>query len=232
MANGGSPLPSPHTTSSSMPHMPRPSAALSQTPSASLLQPHEHHLRDRASFETLTSIASSNPAHPSAPAQQQLRPGMGARAASYPPQPEHLAAHASGSRPGQVRPSKYHFHRSSSHSLAPPLRDLPPLHPPHEAVQWRRRSSAKTDQLLEGSSDDDEAEEMILQPPGLDLSLGRLYGFPYCMGVPDAFEQRSKAVAEAEEAEYQREKEGKQKARRSQRVSSVFKDALPWSRRR
>ena len=73
---------------------------------------------------------------------------------------------------------------------------------------------------------------MILLPPGLDLSLGRLYGFPYCMGVPDAFEQRSKAVAEAEEAEYQREKEFKQKARTSGRVSSAFKGALPWTRQR
>jgi hypothetical protein len=44
-------------------------------------------------------------------------------------------------------------------------------------------------------------EEMI--PAGLDLSLGRLYGFPYCMGVSDAMEQRARAVAEAEEREYQ-----------------------------
>lgn len=68
-------------------------------------------------------------------------------------------------------------------------------------------------------------------PAGLDLSLGRLYGFPYCMGVPDAMEQRSRAVAEAEEAEYQREKAFRQKARLSGRVSSAFKGALPWSRR-
>jgi hypothetical protein len=108
------------------------------------------------------------------------------------------------------------------------MRALPPLHPPHEALQWRR-SSLEADQLLEGSSDDDE-EEMTL-PAGLDLSLGSLYGFPYCMGVPDAMEQRSRAVAEAEEAEYQREKAFKQSARLSGRVSSAFKGALPWTRR-
>ena len=83
---------------------------------------------------------------------------------------------------------------------------------------------------MEGSSDeeDDEVEMMILHPAGLDLSLGRLYGFPYCMGVSDAMEQRSRAVAEAEEAEYQREREGRQKGRLSGRVSSAFK----WGRRR
>lgn len=105
------------------------------------------------------------------------------------------------------------------------MRALPPLYPPLEALQWRR-ASLEADQLLEGSSDDDE-EEMTL-PAGLDLSLGRLYGFPYFMGVPDAMEQRSRAVAEAEEAEYQREKAFRQRARLSGRVSSAFKGALPW----
>jgi hypothetical protein len=89
---------------------------------------------------------------------------------------------------------------------------------------------------LEGASDDDDDDEedakmSVLLPAGLDLSLGRLYGFPYCMGVPDAMEQRSRAVAEAEEAEYQRAREGKQKARLSGRVSSAFKGTLPWTRR-
>jgi hypothetical protein len=114
------------------------------------------------------------------------------------------------------------------------LRALPGLHPPLEAVQQWRLAAVEADQFLEGPSDDDDGEEdaeMMLFPAGLDLSLGRLYGFPYCMGVPDAMEQRSRAVAEAEEAEYQREREGRQKARLSGRVSSAFKGTLPWTRR-
>jgi hypothetical protein len=88
---------------------------------------------------------------------------------------------------------------------------------------------------VEGSADDNDEETMMI-PAGLDLSLGSLYGFPYCMGVPDAMEQRARALAEAEEAEYQREKEWKAKARLSGRVSSALKNVslqgtLPWTRR-
>lgn len=241
MANGGSPLPAPRPALSSMPNMPRSPAAIGQTPSSTLLlHPHDHHLLDRASFETLTSIASSNPAHPTS---HLRRPACNSPSPSSSPNlllsPEHPATHAQNPRPGQIRSSKYHYHRASSSSRptsglsSPPLRDLPPLRAPHEAVQRWRRASAAADQFLEGSSDDeddleDEVEELILLPAGLDLSLGRLYGFPYCMGVSDAMEQRSRAVAEAEEAEYQRQKEIKQKARLSGRVSSAFK----WGRRR
>lgn len=221
-------MPSPRPTPSSMPNMPRSPAAIGQTPSSTLLQPHgyrhHHHLlHDRASFETLTSIASSNPAHSSA----QLRRPARDSPCSADHSPEHHPAPAASPRPGQVR-SKYHFHRAASHCNSPPMRALPPLHPPLEALQWRR-ASLEADQLLEGPSDDED-EEMTL-PAGLDLSLGRLYGFPYCMGVPDAMELRSRAVAEAEEAEYQREKAFRQKARSSGRVSSTFKGALPWTRR-
>ena len=185
MANGGSPLPTPRPTSSSMPNMPLSPAAIGQTPSCStLLQPHEHHhlIHDRASFETLTSIASSNPAHSSA---QLRRPACNSSHSDL--SPEHHPAPTPSPRPRQVR-SKYHFHRSPSHCNSPPMRALPPLHPPHEALQWRR-TSLEADQLLEGSSDDEDEEGMTL-PAGLDLSLGRLYGFPYCLGVPDAMEQR------------------------------------------
>ncbi|KAM0706941.1 hypothetical protein Q7P35_006271 [Cladosporium inversicolor] len=236
MANGGPPLPTPRPAPSSMPNMPRSPAAIGQTPSSALLlhPQHDHHLIDRASFETLTSIASSNPAHPSA---QQLRhrPACNSSSPSFSPNlflsPEHPPTRPTNPRPGQIR-SKYHYHRASSNpsNLSPPLRDLPPLRAPHEAVQRWRRASLEADQFLEGSSDeeDDEVEMMILHPAGLDLSLGRLYGFPYCMGVSDVMEQRSRAVAEAEEAEYQREREVRQKGRLSRRVSSAFK----WTRRR
>lgn len=222
MANGGSPLPTPRPAPSSMPNMPRPPTAIGQIPSSTLLQPHEHNLHDRASFETLTSIASSNPAHSSAQLRSPARDSTCSHLSS-----EHHPAPAASPRPRQIR-GKYHFHRApATHCNSPPMRALPPLHPPHEALQWRL-SSLEADQLLEGSPDDEE--EMTL-PAGLDLSLGRLYGFPYCVGVPDAMEQRSRAVAEAEEAEYQREKEFKHKARLSGRVSSAFKGTLPWSRR-
>jgi hypothetical protein len=55
------------------------------------------------------------------------------------------------------------------------------------------------------------------------------------MGVPNAMEQRAQDLAEAEEEEYQRER--KEKARLSARVSStLFKkvslqSALSWTRR-
>ena len=197
--------------------MPRSSATIGQAPSSALLQPHEHHL-DRASFETLTSVASSNPNRASAQLRRPARDSSYSNSSS-----EHNPAHAPRPRPAQVR-SQYHFHRASNTSL-PPMRDLPPLHASHQEVLWRR-PSLEADQFVEGSSD----EEMI--PAGLDHSLGSLYGFPYCMGVPDAMEQRARAVAEAEEAEYRREKEWKQKARLSGRVSSAFKNvSLPWARR-
>lgn len=57
----------------------------------------------------------------------------------------------------------------------------------------------------------------------LDFSLGSLNGFPYFMGISDAMEQRSKAVALAEEIEYQRTRGRISKARLSSRVESALK---------
>jgi hypothetical protein len=237
MANGGSPLPSPHTASSSMSLLPRSSAAIGQTPSSTLLQPHEHHLSNRASFETLTSVASSNPNSSSSSAQLR-RPARDSSSSNS--SAEHYPA-ARAARPQfrqvrwqQQQQQQHHVHRSSNSSL-PPVRALPPaLHAPHAEVHWRG-SPFEADQFVEGSADDNDEETMMI-PAGLDLSLGSLYGFPYCMGVPDAMEQRARALAEAEEAEYQREKEWKAKARLSGRVSSALKNVslqgtLPWTRR-
>lgn len=70
-----------------------------------------------------------------------------------------------------------------------------------------------------------------MTPNGLDLSLGSLNGFPYNMGIPDAMEERARYVAEAEEEEYQKER--KQKARLSVKVSNTLKNArsFSWNRR-
>lgn len=226
MAYGGSSMSTSRTTPSSMPVMPSPSTATGQIQSPRntlLLQPHEHRL-DRTSFETLTSVASSNPA---SSANQLRRPGLGRSAHSYGSErdPTNVSSH---SRPRTLL-MQHHQHRSCS-SL-PPMRDLPPLHTSHAEVHWQpvhwQPSLVDADQLLEGPSDDEEE----MTPNGLDLSLGSLNGFPYNMGVPDAMEERSRYVAEAEEEEYQKEK--KQKARLSARVSHTLKNArsFSWNRR-
>lgn len=210
-----------HTTASSMPIMPSPSAAIGQPQSPTLLQPLEHHLDSRASFETLTSIASSNP---NSASTQLRRPAC---YSAFPNTSEHNPPRAADARPRPIL-RQHHLKRFSNTSL-PPVRDLPPLHTPHEEIHWNC-FPFEADKFEQGSSD----EEMI--PAGLDLSLGKLYGFPYCLGVSDAMEQRSRAVAEAEEAEYQREKDAKRKARLSGRMSTALKgvsmqNALSWTKR-
>ena len=103
------------------------------------------------------------------------------------------------------------------------MRDLPALRPTYEALLGQRGPEpvGQTDQFEEISSD----AEMIL---------AGLYGFPYCVPVPDALEQRSRAIAEAEELEYLQQRKGwKQKARLSGRVEAALKGlALPGSRSR
>lgn len=96
------------------------------------------------------------------------------------------------------------------------MRDLPALRTTDEALHGHR-SLADADQFEESSPD----EEMIMAT--LDYSLGSLNGFPYCMGIPDAMEQRSKALALAEEMEHQRARRRMSKARLSSRVESALK---------
>jgi hypothetical protein len=215
----------PRPTPSSMPLMPSPSAAISQTPSSRrpLLQPHEHHLSTSTSFETLTSVASSNQDQALSP-KQLRRPAL---RSYHSDSSQHSPAYPANPRLRQTR-SNYYINRASSASL-PPMRAMPTVLTHFKEVHWQP-AVGEADQLVEGSADD---EEMI--PAGLDLSLGSLYGFPYCMGVPNAMEQRAQDLAEAEEEEYQRER--KEKARLSARVSStLFKkvslqSALSWTRR-
>lgn len=103
------------------------------------------------------------------------------------------------------------------------MRDLPALRPTYEALLGQRGPEpvGQTDQFEEISSD----AEMIL---------AGLYGFPYCVPVPDALEQRSRAIAEAEELEYLQQRKGwKQRARLSGRVEAALKGlSLPGSRSR
>jgi len=64
------------------------------------------------------------------------------------------------------------------------------------------------------------------------MILAGFYGLPYCVPVPDVLEQRSRAIAEAEEAEYRQSKGWKQRARLSVRVEAALKGlALPGSSR-
>lgn len=221
MANGGSPLPTSRATTSRMPIMLSPFPATEQIQS-SLLQPHQH-LVNRASFETLTSIASSN--QTTSTSSTQPRRPKAVRNATYPATAELDPTYPTRSAL-QRHLLQYDIVRASTRSL-PPLRTLPRLHTSDAALH--RPWHVEDDQFLEGSSDDDE--EMTPATP--DFSGGRLYGFPYGMGVPDAMQQRAQAVAEAEEAEYQRTKEVKRKARTSGRFGSSLRSVslLPWTRR-
>ena len=80
----------------------------------------------------------------------------------------------------------------------PPLRDLPALRTTHEAL-LRRRPLGGPDQLDAVSPSSDCDGDVT---PG-ELFDG-LWGLPYAVGVPEALLARARAVAEAEEAEYQR----------------------------
>jgi hypothetical protein len=208
--------------------MPSPSPTTAQTtnPRRTLLHPHDHHLSNRTSFETLTSVASSSTQDQAYSPKQLRRPTL---RSYHSDSSQHNAPLASNSR-SQPRHLLSHplVSRASSASL-PPVRDMPAVLTHFKEVRWQP-AVGEADQFVEGPAED---EEMI--PAGLDLSLGSLYGFPYCMGVPNAMEQRAQDLAEAEEAEYQRER--KEKARLSARVSStLFKkvslqSALSWTRR-
>lgn len=225
MANGGSPLPTSRATTSRMPIMLSPFTAIEQDQGSrhTLLQPHQHHM-DRASFETLTSIASSNQTTSST----QPRP-KAVRNATYPATAELDPTYPTRSAL-QRHLLQYDIVRASTRSL-PPLRDLPRLHTTDAALH--RSWHVENDQFLERHSDDDD-EEMTPATP--DFSGGRLYGFPYGMGVPSSMEQRARAIAEAEEAEYQKERDVKRKARTSGRFGSSLRSVslqrvLPWTRR-
>jgi hypothetical protein len=137
-----------------------------------LLQPHKHHL-DKASFETLTSVTNFNLHRSSA---QLRRP---TRDSSFSKPPEHNPTLPTQLRSRRVLEQHYVYH--ASNLSLPPLRDLPPLYTAHEEVHWLH-TPLEADQFVEGPFE----EEMI--PAGLDLSLGRLYGFPYFMGVSNAIE--------------------------------------------
>jgi hypothetical protein len=76
----------------------------------------------------------------------------------------------------------------------------------------------------------DQFEEIS---PDAEMILAGFYGLPYSVPVPDALEERSRAIAEAEEAEYSQRKSWKQRARLSGRVEAALKGlALPGSRSR
>lgn len=227
MANGGSSLPSPRSTPSGLPAMPFPPKPSTST-AHQTLQPHQNH-GHRQSTETITSIASSNGSSNSSQDQSPRRSRRATRPASTNPHDDDPQlspkSHAPLPRPRQVLGQHHHHRHSSSSSSSPsppPMRDLPAVRPTYEALlgQHPSQSLGEADQFEEVSSND---AEMIL---------AGLYGFPYSVPLPDALEQRSRAIAEAEELEYQM-KSWKQKARLSGRVEAALKGlSLPGSRPR
>lgn len=178
-----------------------------QRPTRTMLQPYQHPFH-RQSTETLQSVASSCQSNTSS----RLRCPT-----SIPPitnTTEHYSPSTSNPPPRHVL-NQHRFNRYHTPS-PPPMRDLPALRTTDEAVHGYR-SLVDADQLEESSPD----AELTLE--SLDFSLGRLSGFPYCMGVSDAMEQRSRALAEAEELDYQRSNGWKPKLRLSGRVESALK---------
>jgi len=223
MANGRSSLPAARSASSCLPALsfpPKPSPSTAYQ----MLQPHQNH-DHRQSTETLTSNVSSSSNGSQDQSPQRSR--RGTRPASTNPSdddpelsPRSLAPHA---RSRQVLGQHHHHrHPSSSSSLSPPpMRDLPSLRPTYEALlgQHPTQSLVQADQFEEVS-------------PDAEMILASLYGFPYGVPLPDALEQRSRAVAAAEELEYQR-RSWKQRARLSGRVEAALKGlSLPGSRSR
>jgi len=81
-----------------------------------------------------------------------------------------------------------------------------------------------------------QADQFEAFTPDAEMIRAGFYGFPYCVAVPDVLEQRSRAIAEAEEKESRRLgnlKVWKQRARLSGRVEAALKGlALPGSRSR
>jgi hypothetical protein len=235
MANGGSPLPAPRPAPSSLPAMPLPpKPRTGQTSHDKIPQPGQI-LRDhRQSTETLTSLASSSSSNasnqdpnPSPP----RRPRRATRCSSPDPiiysnnsSPQlSPKSHAPPPRPRQVL-NQHHHHRHLSRGSPspPPTRDLPALRPTYEALLEPRHSPQPLGQ----------ADQFEAITPDAEMILAGFYGLPYCVPVPDVLEQRSRAIAEAEEAEYRERKSWKQRARLSGRVEAALKGlALPGSSR-
>lgn len=106
------------------------------------------------------------------------------------------------------------------------MRELPALRPTYEALLSERPAQPV-----------DEADQFEAFTPDAEMILAGFYGFPYLTPVPDVLEQRSREIAEAEEAEYRAQRElkkgWKQRARLSGRVEAALKGlALPGSRSR
>ena len=225
MANGGSPLPAPRSTPSSLPAMPF--APKSSTSAAhQMLHPHQNS-GHRQSTETLTSISTAGTR--SSTSQNQSPHRSRRTACTTSPNPSNdddpelsPKSHAPHARFRQVLGQHHHHGHPSSSPSPPPMRDLPALRPTYEALlgQHAAQPVVQADQLEEIS-------------PDAEMILASLYGFPYCVPVPDALEQRSRAIAEAEELEYRQRKGWKQRARLSGRVEAALKGlSLPGSRSR
>jgi hypothetical protein len=230
MANGGSPLPAPRPAPSGLPAMPlSPKPRASQTsPHHQIPQPCQILSNHRQSTETLTSIASSSTSYSKTQDQSPpRRPRRPTRSSSPDPSNSSISnntspqlsprSHAPHPRPRQIL-SQHHHHRhlsSRGSPSPPPTRDLPALRPTHEALLEPRHPAP---QPL------GQADQFEKITPDAEMILAGFYGLPYCVPVPDVLEQRSRAIAEAEEAEYHRERKSwRQRARLSGRVEAALK---------
>jgi hypothetical protein len=235
MANGGSPLPAPRPAPSSLPAMPLPpKPRTGQTSHDKIPQPGQI-LRDhRQSTETLTSIASSGSNTSSSSHTQDQSPRRPHRPARSPsPDPSSSSnnsspqlspkSHAPPPRPRQVLNQHHHRrHLSRGSPSPPPTRQLPALRPTYEALLEPRHPPQPLGQ----------ADQFEAITPDAEMILAGFYGLPYCVPVPDVLEQRSRAIAEVEEAEYRERKSWRQRARLSGRVEAALKGlALPGSSR-
>jgi hypothetical protein len=86
------------------------------------------------------------------------------------------------------------------------MRRLPSLPIPNEKVEAR-------EYLFTTAESDEESSDTGMVPATPELPVDGLHGFPYCMGISDAMEQRSRALAEAEESTYHKTMISRQSAR-------------------
>jgi hypothetical protein len=186
----------------------------SQEPVKQATTTKSHHNRVRFS---VTTAKAPKPSHRS-PA-----PAPTPAAAAIPRTRARVDHTVQPARPRQVLNQHHHRrHLSRGSPSPPPTRQLPALRPTYEALLEPRHPPQPLGQ----------ADQFEAITPDAEMILAGFYGLPYCVPVPDVLEQRSRAIAEAEEAEYRERKSWRQRARLSGRVEAALKGlALPGSSR-
>jgi hypothetical protein len=177
---------------------PPPTAAeASQSLACTTLLPHQHYC-SKQSTGTFTAIPEFDGYYGSTARWQP------SRIATFPNVPGHYSAQfpCALSQPVLVHHQLEYYHCPGP----PPMQRLPSLPIPNEKVEAR-------EYLFTTAESDEESSDTGMVPATPELPVDGLHGFPYCMGISDAMEQRSRALAEAEESTYHKTMISRQSAR-------------------